>query len=294
MKRRFLIFILAGGITTGYTQTGNVGIGTTNPGSKLTVNGSFAAAYMPVTATTYTAGENDFYIVWNGTAAGTITLPGSSASPDRTGRLYFCKNTSNVYTLTVDAAGSELIDNAATLVLQPGESALLVKTNNNTGTGTTYEVVQISNTQTRYVCAFLGNQVTYNEGTFYTHDFASIEYSSNGGVDMNLGTDTWTCPQSGIYKIEVSEMASIPYSGTTRATHVSVQIVKNGAVVAGGLYNLTNTSNPNSLTIGNSGRASVILNLAKNDVITSQGQACIGCGVPTVTSLQRRMSIERL
>lgn len=276
-------------------QTGNVGIGTTNPGSKLTVNGSFAAAYSPITATTYTAGENDFYIVWNGTAAGTITLLPSSDPPGRTGRLYFFKNTSDVYTLTLDAAGSELIDNVPTLLLQPGESALLVKTNNNTGTGTTYEVVHISNTQPRYVYAAISsNEVTYNEGTIYKHDFTNIEYSSNGGGNMNLGTDTFTCPQSGTYKVEVQEYGSIPSTGSTTATHVGMHILKNGVVVAAWVYILTNGANPMSLAIANGGRAAVILSLAKGDKISSRSQACIGCGVPAVKSIQRRMTIERL
>lgn len=294
MKRIFLIITLSGSIITSYAQTGNFGVGVANPGSKLTVNGSFAASYKTVTATTYTVGENDFYIVWNGTAAGTLTLLATSATPDRTGRLYFCKNTSDVYTLTIDAAGSELIDNALTLLLQPGEAALLVKTNNSTGTGTTYEVVQITKTQASYTYAFLSAvQVAYTEGTFYTHDFTTIEYSSNGGGDMNLGTDTWTCPQSGIYKIEVSEMATIPSSGTT-ATHVGLHIMKNGVAVSAGLYNLTNTANPLSLSIGSSGSATVFLNLLKNDQISSRSQACVGCGVPTVQSIRRWMSIERL
>jgi len=55
-------------------QRGNIGIDTAVPGSKLTVNGSFAGAYTSVTANTYTAGKNDLSIMWNGTAAGTITL----------------------------------------------------------------------------------------------------------------------------------------------------------------------------------------------------------------------------
>src|SRR5918911_504407 len=116
MKRIFTCLLSAISISMIHAQSGNTGIGTATPGSKLTVNGSFAAAYTSITATTYAAGENDFYMVWNGTAAGTINLPASTSGPDRTGRLYFFKNTSDTYTLTIDANGTEIIDNAPTVV----------------------------------------------------------------------------------------------------------------------------------------------------------------------------------
>ena len=68
----------------------NVGIGTTTPGSLLTVNGSFAGGYSSVTAATYSLLDNDYYVTWNGTAAGTFTLPAPAAA--KKGRIYKIRN----------------------------------------------------------------------------------------------------------------------------------------------------------------------------------------------------------
>ena len=59
---------------------GNVGIGTTTPGSRLTVNGSFAAGYAAVNATNYTVLANDYYVVWTGSATGHV-YPASGGGP---------------------------------------------------------------------------------------------------------------------------------------------------------------------------------------------------------------------
>lgn len=56
MKSLFIIFILAAGITTSYAQTGNTGIGTTTPITKLDVNGGITAREgAPITVTGNTA-----------------------------------------------------------------------------------------------------------------------------------------------------------------------------------------------------------------------------------------------
>jgi hypothetical protein len=267
-----------------HAQTGNVGIGTSTPGSKLTVNGSFAAAYTSITATTYTAEENDFYIVWNGTAAGTITLPASGSGPNRTGRLYFFKNTSDTYTLTLDAAGTELIDNAQTVLLQPGETGLLVKTNINTASGATYEVVQISKAQSSYSLAVAGGAQTFPDGTFNRSNFTAIEYSTNGGSDFNLGTSVWTCPQTGTYRLYVEGQGSPTVIGNQ--SHAGFFILKNGANLTG-QYFLISTGPLNS------GSVTAIAKLVAGDQITVSVALCSGCGTG-MSSTRRRLEIVRL
>jgi hypothetical protein len=269
-----------------HAQTGNTGFGTATPGSKLTVNGSFAAAYTTITANTYTAGENDFYIVWNGTAAGTITLPASTSGPDRTGRLYFIKNTSASFTLTVDANGTELIDNGQTLVLSPGESCTIVKTNINTASGTTYEVVVLAETQEAYMYTVSSvTAQTYVEaapgGTVF--NFTTIEYSPNGGVDFNLTTDTWTCPQSGSYKIEAEDQST---SSTANSTHVALYIQKSGVFQHGRIYFV-------HASLSNSGSVAKILNLIQGETIRIVAIPCSGCAA-NISSANRRVEITRL
>lgn len=242
--KKTLLFIVALATLNALTvdaQTGNVGIDTAIPGSKLTVNGSFAGAYKSITDNAYNAGENDFSLMWNGTAAGTITLPPSSNGLNRAGRLYFVKNSSTVYTLTLDATDNELIDNDLTLVLEPNESALLIKTDNNTASGITYAVIQVSKTQTRYEYAVTSSVAqTRNQGIIVPVDFSSIEYSSNGGGDFNLITDTWTSPQAGYYRVELSETGYITPASTM--THVLLRILQNGSQVGDGYYNLGNSA----------------------------------------------------
>lgn len=126
-------------------QTGNVGIGTSTPGSKLTVNGSFAAAYNAVSGN-YTMSAADYYVVSNSASNSTITLPAAMAagSGNYKGRLYEIKNTHTSSTLTITGNGAELIDDigaagVASVTVMPGDGVLLVSNGNTSGT--TWEVV---------------------------------------------------------------------------------------------------------------------------------------------------------
>jgi hypothetical protein len=286
MKKLLLICIGAlSCVSAVLAQTGNTGFGTSTPGSKLTVSGSFAAAYTSTTANAYTAGENDFYIVWNGTAAGTITLPASTSGPDRIGRLYFFKNTSAIYTLTIDADGTELIDNAQTVVLQPGETALLVKTNINTASGVTYEVVQIAKNQPPYQFAATGNSAQSfldGSGASLPVDFTAIEFSTNGGADFNLTSNSWTCSQAGTYRIQTEALTVTPSSSSFLYTVIR----KNGVNVG--------LAGHSVFTVNNTGVASVIVSLVPGDQITAHIHMCGGCGAPSVSSTFRRLEIVRL
>ncbi|OCA78961.1 hypothetical protein BBH99_06940 [Chryseobacterium contaminans] len=274
-----------------YAQSGNVGIGTSVPGSKLTVDGSFAAAYGNITANTYNIGENDFYVSWAGTADGTATLPDSTTGVERKGRTYYIKNTSQMYTLTIDANGTELIDNVQNVSILPGESALLVKTDNNTSTGVTYELVMLSKADTSYICAVSSSTAeTHNQGTTYKANFTNVDFSTNGGADFNLTTDTWTCPKSGYYKIEFMESGY--HTATNVSAHRLMSILKNGVAQSQQYYTMV------LLNISASQRAgaydSVVLNLKQGDTITGSLVMCNGCGTPTMTSFVRRMVFTRL
>ncbi|MBI5371104.1 MAG: hypothetical protein HZA79_03645 [Sphingobacteriales bacterium] len=265
-------------------QAGNTGLGTSTPGSKLTVNGSFGAAYAAITVTTYAAGENDFYIVWNGAAAGTITLPPSTSGPDRVGRLYFFKNTSDTYNLTIDADGIELIDNSQTIIIHSGETALLVKTSVNNATGATWEIVQIAKTQSPYYLAVAGGSQNFADGSNTQSDFTALEYSTNAGADFNLGTNVWTCPQTGTYRIYVEGQGSPTVPGNQ--SHAGFSILNNGTPLTTQYFYVS--TGPFS-----SGAVTHIVNLAVGDQITVNVIMCLGCGTG-MNSTRRRLEITRL
>lgn len=291
MKSILIALSLLSGLISLNAQSGNVGIGTSVPGSKLTVNGSFAAAYENITANTYNIGENDFYVSWTGTADGILTLPDSTTGMDRKGRVYYIKNASDMYNLTIDANGAELIDNVQNVSLLPGESALLVKTDNNAANGATYQLVLLSKADTNYICAVSSSTAeTHNQGTVYKANFTSVDFSTNGGSDFNLTTDTWTCPKSGYYRIEFMETGF--HTSTNVAAHRQMNILKNGASQSQQFYTMVVLSISASQRAG--GYDSVVLNLKQGDAITGSFVLCFNCGAASMTSSIRRMVITRL
>ncbi|MBI5371103.1 MAG: hypothetical protein HZA79_03640 [Sphingobacteriales bacterium] len=183
------IFLITAMYSTGYTQTGNTGIGTSTPGSKLTVNGSLAANYRSEAATTATIGANDFYVVWNAGANGTLTLPAAiSGSGNYKGRLYYIKNTTASFNLVLAANGSELIDGNPGISIPSGYGVNIV----NTGatSGTTWEVVSfisasIPQFHTSSVVAGAGS-VTLTGTTSTADVLPGMSLSVNNPTDQSL------------------------------------------------------------------------------------------------------------
>lgn len=111
----------------------NVGINTTSPASTLSINGSFSAAYKTVTSS-YTLTADDYFVVYNGAAAATFTLPPALAanSGNFKGRIYKIKNTGNGL-LTIKPAANEKISTEVVALLYKGASLELINTGNTTG-----------------------------------------------------------------------------------------------------------------------------------------------------------------
>lgn len=214
MKKRIYSSLLIAFVCTGaFAQTGNVGIGTTSPGSKLTVNGSFGATYTVVSASG-AIGASDFYTAYNGGSNGTLTLPAAvSGSGNFLGRTYHFKNTGAAI-LTIAANGAELIDNqsgagVASINVQPGYYAFFIS--KGTTSGTTWELVLLSSanslppaastypftatpTSTRQTCTAsptlsIQTEIVYPQGTII-----------NTGNVLNTTNGRFTAPTAGYYQ----------------------------------------------------------------------------------------------
>ena len=146
MKQLFLILLLYSTGMMSQNTAINTGINTKNPGSRLTVDGSFAGDYKIVSGD-FTLDDSDFYIVYNRDNKATIKLPKAISGPGNfKGRIYGIKNISRnlqsgYLTVTPEALGLEKIDAAGDvdyIEVPPGYYAELIS--KGTTTGTTWEL----------------------------------------------------------------------------------------------------------------------------------------------------------
>ncbi|MFC3158605.1 hypothetical protein ACFOEQ_08715 [Chryseobacterium arachidis] len=130
-----------------FSQAGNVGINTENPGSTMDVNGSLAAKYNSVTASVYNLSATDFHLSYKGTSNATFNLPAAiSGNGNFKGRMYTIKNNTN-FIITINAAGSETINGNATVSVPANQSVQLINTGL-TGANPTWELVMSGSSST--------------------------------------------------------------------------------------------------------------------------------------------------
>lgn len=232
-----LTFIL--GVSTAGAQTGNVGIGTTTPGSTLTVNGSFAAARNSVTSNTFTLGDADYYISWNGSASGSATLPAGGAALK--GRSYTIRNASPTYTLSIyPSAATESIDGNGAIVLSPGEVAQVVMTGALPGTvgvpAATSEVVSLNTGTLPGATVAKAWTSRGNRGTVAATDY----------IGTNDATD-FVARTSGAERLRISSTGNI---GINTGANPSNTLHVDGTVR---INNLSSVSGTNMVTVDNNG-----------------------------------------
>ncbi|GAA4154014.1 hypothetical protein GCM10022217_10420 [Chryseobacterium ginsenosidimutans] len=193
-------------------QAGNVGVNTPNPGSKLTVNGSFAASYKTVTTNTV-INADDFYVAYNGSTNGILTLPSAiGGSGNFVGRTYHFKNTGNAM-LSITASGTELIDNqsgagVSSVDVPPGYYAFFIS--KGTTTGTTWELILISSStslpaaSTNYLFSTIPTStrqtLTATTGPYIRQEnnYPNGTVINTGNV-LNISNGRFTAPTSGYY-----------------------------------------------------------------------------------------------
>lgn len=278
-------------------QDKTVGVNTALPGSTVQVKGSIAGEYTSISANTYTLLDTDYYINWSGTADGTFTLPTSSATIDKTGRLYYVTNKTDSFNLTINTSAGELIDDKSTITLLPFQSALLVKTSLNATSGITYRLVSITRANLAYILSVSSvAPVSNGQAVVTPFSFTSNDLNTYAG-DIVLGTGLWTCPASGIYRIEIQETGRLP--GTNVSAHRVIYINKNyndgGVTPTGSIseqyYTMTILAISSLQTSG--ATAIVTVPMKKGQTIQPFGVLCNGCGASTMSSVNRKMIITR-
>lgn len=272
-----------------YSQTGNVGIDNTSPGSKLTVNGSFAATYRQVT-TSGTIGANDYYIAYNSGTNGTLTLPTAINGPGNfSGRTYHFKNTGTA-TLSISASGTELIDNqsgagVSSVNVPAGYYAFFIS--KGTITGTTWELILLSSsdslpaasstyafstvsTTTRQTLPattgpYIASEINYPQGTVL-----------NTGNAFNTSTGRFTAPTNGYYMFYGStQFDNSLISGTPTFNFTVLYLIKNFSTTPNNVLVQSFQPNPGSLVGVN---VSCITYLNAGETISMAGVAAVSSG----------------
>jgi len=261
-KHSIFLFLLTvmGGVLV-YSQAGNVGINTPSPGSRLTVNGSFAATYRSIT-TSGAVDANDYYLAYNGNSNGTLTLPTAiNGTGNFIGRTYHFKNTGTAI-LSVAAGGSELIDNhtgvgIASVNVPPGYYAFFIS--KGTITGTTWELILLSSSDSLPMAAstypfstvststrqtlpastgpYIVSEITYPDGTVV-----------NTGNVLSTSNGKFTAPTSGFYMFYGStQFDNGAVSGAPGFAWAILYLIKNYSTTPNNILVQSYQSNPGML-----------------------------------------------
>lgn len=188
MKNKFILLTL---LCFVFLSQAQVGIGTVNPGSTLTINGSLAVNYKIVTTNTI-LDITDYYVAYNSTSNGTITLPSAiSGNGNFRGRIYSIKNTGTAV-LTIAASGTELIHSetdVSSINVPAGYYVELIS--KGTTTGSTWELSMLANSTITDITTIGSTpyEVPQNSGPVSTFNVNDLGY-----VIVPNTSNTFTLP----------------------------------------------------------------------------------------------------
>ena len=178
-----------------FSQAGNVGINTPNPGSTIDINGSVAANYTAINTTSYNLNSADFHVSYNGTANAVFNLPAAiSGLGNFKGRMYTIKNNTN-FTITVNPAVPETINGNTSILVPANQSAQLINTGI-TGANSTWEIVSMSSSTNNYTASngltMSGTDIKLGGSLSQPTDIATAgnNLSINGTGKVLIGTNT--------------------------------------------------------------------------------------------------------
>ncbi|ANF49639.1 hypothetical protein A0O34_03360 [Chryseobacterium glaciei] len=290
MKRNLIFLLLAIlNCVLISAQAGNVGVNTPNPGSKFTVNGSFAAAYSSV-ATSGPVGADDYYIAYSSGSNGTLTLPAAiNGLGNFIGRTYHFKNTGTA-NFSVAANGSELIDNqsgagVASINVPPGYYAFFIS--KGLTTGTTWELILLSSSDSLPAAASTYAFSTVSTTTRQTMPATTGPYIAteivypqgmvvNTGNALNTSTGRFTAPTNGYYMFYGStqfDNGSLP--GNPAFSFALLYLIKNFSTTPNNVLVQSYQNNPGSLVGTN---VSCITYLNAGETISMAAVAAVASG----------------
>jgi len=195
-----------------------IGIGTKNPNSTLSIEGSFEAGYKEINSS-YNLTDKDYYITYNGNEGSIIQLPQIGIdSKSYTGRIYKIKNIST-HDIAINTSGTELLRNSTSkgfksFNLAPGNFVEIVN-NSHTSDG----VWDIS-----YITAPNPPSTNWQFDNIYDFKATSRQVVSDTNTELKGFNQTITIPANKEAKVIISY--SIPVGTSHPAGYYGITMQK--------------------------------------------------------------------